>query len=76
MDQEHGAERDAIREGGLRRDEEEQDMYLLALSYARTHEYLRAAHVLRACCGPRARWLRGYSKYLVREDAAEVCVFG
>lgn len=51
----------------LRRDEEEQDMYLLALSYAKTHEHLRAAHVLQECTGPRARWLRGYTQYLAGE---------
>ena len=59
-------------DGGLnaelaRRDEEEQDLYLLALSYARTHEHLRAAHVLQDCTGPRARWLRGYTSYLAGE---------
>lgn len=49
------------------RDDEEQDLYLLALSYARTHELLRAARILQDCVGPRARWLRGYTKYLAGE---------
>lgn len=56
---------------GERRDEEEKDVYLLALAYYRTHELLRAAHALRDCKGPRARWLRCYSKFLVRP----CCVF-
>jgi anaphase-promoting complex subunit 8 len=49
-----------------RKDELESDVYDLALSYLRTYEHLRAAHTLRDCSGPKARWLRCYTKFLVR----------
>lgn len=48
-----------------RRNDEEQDLYTLALSYYRVHELLRASYTLRDCTGPRARWLRTYTKFLV-----------
>lgn len=48
-------------------EEDESAQYLLALSYYRVHEHARAAHALRSCWGPRARWLRCYCKYLVRK---------
>lgn len=47
------------------RDEDEGDVYLLGLSFERNHEHLRCAHALRECTGPKARWLAGYSKFLV-----------
>ncbi|KAI5478692.1 hypothetical protein MNV49_004719 [Pseudohyphozyma bogoriensis] len=52
-------------------DEDEEDTYLLALSYFRVHEHLRAAHLLKDCRGSKARWLRGYSKYLAGEKRAQ-----
>lgn len=59
-------EDDGQQERYLRQDELEEDQYLLALSYLRVHEHLRAAFVLKDCVGPRARWLRTYTKFLVR----------
>ncbi|GAA5991040.1 hypothetical protein JCM11641_006599 [Rhodosporidiobolus odoratus] len=53
------------------RDEDEQDLVLLAESYFRAHELLRAAHVLRDCKGGKARWLRGYAKYLAGEKRSQ-----
>ncbi|GAA5881458.1 hypothetical protein JCM16303_005661 [Sporobolomyces ruberrimus] len=53
-----------------RRDENEQDAYLLGLSFARNHEMLRAAHVLKRCKGAKGRWLRCYSRYLAGEKRA------
>lgn len=47
------------------RDEDEQDLHLLAQTYMRNHELLRAAHVLRDCTGPKARWTRCYARYMV-----------
>lgn len=49
-------------------DEDEQDLYLLAISYERVHEHLRAANSLKDCRGPKARWLRTYAKFLVSLD--------
>lgn len=65
MEEDHWTPEDEAAAEDRRLDEEERDMYLLALSYERTHEHMRAAHVLRDCAGPKARWLRGYAKYLV-----------
>ena len=47
-------------------DEAESDLYELALSYERVHEHHRAANCLAKCVGPKARWLRSYTKFLVR----------
>lgn len=47
------------------RDVDEQDLHLLAQSYMRSHELLRAAHVLRECSGPKARWTRCYARFMV-----------
>lgn len=55
-----------INDAGREKDEEEEEIYMLGLAYYRTHEYLRAAHALRNCSGPKSRWLRCYSMYLVR----------
>ncbi|KDE09842.1 hypothetical protein MVLG_00240 [Microbotryum lychnidis-dioicae p1A1 Lamole] len=49
----------------------ESDRYDLALAYERTHEHLRASSVLNGCRGNRARWLRGYTKYLAGEKRAQ-----
>ena len=65
MEEDHWTPEEEAAAEGRRRDEEERDMYMLALAYERTHEHLRAAHVLRNCEGPKARWLRSYSKFLV-----------
>ncbi|SCV72885.1 BQ2448_31 [Microbotryum intermedium] len=46
----------------------ESDRYDLALAYERTHEHLRASSVLNGCRGNRARWLRGYTKYLAGRE--------
>ncbi|GAA5915775.1 anaphase promoting complex subunit CDC23 [Sporobolomyces salmoneus] len=54
----------------IRRDETEQDVYLLGLTLARNHELMRAAHSLRKCKGSKGRWLRCYSKYLAGEKRA------
>ncbi|GAA5985287.1 hypothetical protein JCM10908_002605 [Rhodotorula pacifica] len=59
------------------RDEDEQDVHLLAQSYLRNHELLRAAHVLRECTGPRARWTRCYARFMagekrIQEEAGEL----
>ncbi|GAA6050389.1 hypothetical protein JCM3770_004013 [Rhodotorula araucariae] len=59
------------------RDDDEQDLYALALAYVRGHELMRAAHVLRHCEGAKARWLRCYAKYLagekrLQEEAGEL----
>ena len=51
----------------IRRDENEQDDYLLGLSFVRNHEMLRAAHCLERCRGSKGRWLRCYSKFLVSQ---------
>lgn len=53
----------------IRRDENEQDDYLLGLTFVRNHEMLRAAHCLEQCRGPKARWLRCYSKFLVSSSS-------
>lgn len=66
MEEDHWTPEEEALAEGRRRDEEERDMYMLALAYERTHEHMRAAHILRGCEGPKARWLRGYAKYLVR----------
>ncbi|ORY50685.1 hypothetical protein BCR35DRAFT_327247 [Leucosporidium creatinivorum] len=71
MEEDHWTPEDEAAAEGRRQDEEERDMYLLALSYERTHEHMRAAHVLRDCTGPKARWLRGYAKYLAGEKRAQ-----
>lgn len=65
MEEDHWTPEEQAAAEGRRRDEEERDMYMLALAHERTHEHLRAAHVLRNCDGPKARWLRSYSKFLV-----------
>lgn len=65
MEEDHWTPEEEAAAEGRRLDEEERDMYMLALAYQRTHEHLRAARVLRHCEGPKARWLRGYSKFLV-----------
>lgn len=54
-----------IKERGRRLDVRERDLYSLGLAFFRTHELLRAAHILEGCKGPKARWLWGYSKFLV-----------
>lgn len=56
----------AARQEWIARDDDEQDLYALALACLRSHELQRTAHVLRDCTGPKARWLRSYAKYLVR----------
>ncbi|GAA5945899.1 hypothetical protein JCM1841_004708, partial [Sporobolomyces salmonicolor] len=53
------------------RDDDEGDTYLLALAYVRSHELMRAAHALRRCSGPKARWLRCYAMYLAGEKRAQ-----
>lgn len=50
-------------------DDDEEDLRALAHAYWRNHELLRAAHVLRDCTGPKARWMRCYARYLVRLEA-------
>jgi anaphase-promoting complex subunit 8 len=59
-----------VREEWSLRDEDEQDVYALAVTYVQNHELLRAAHVLRECTGPKARWLRSYARLLVREKSS------
>ncbi|KAK4694200.1 anaphase-promoting complex subunit 8, partial [Phenoliferia sp. Uapishka_3] len=54
-----------------KRDDDEQDLYTLALAYYRVHEHLRAAHTLRDCTGPKARWLRNYAKFLAGDKKAQ-----
>ncbi|PRQ75797.1 hypothetical protein AAT19DRAFT_12819 [Rhodotorula toruloides] len=56
-----------VREEWSLRDEDEQDVYALAVTYVQNHELLRAAHVLRECTGPKARWLRSYARFLAGE---------
>ncbi|BGP19250.1 hypothetical protein JCM10213_007015 [Rhodosporidiobolus nylandii] len=53
------------------RDEDEADLVLLAETYFRGHELLRAAHCVRECTGARARWLRCYAKYLAGEKRVQ-----
>ncbi|GJN93627.1 hypothetical protein Rhopal_006684-T1 [Rhodotorula paludigena] len=65
------------RQRSAERDDDEQDLYALASAYMRSHELLRAAHVLRDCSGGKARWLRTYAKYLagekrLQEEAGEL----
>ncbi len=60
------ADLQALRAEWRARDEDEQDLHLLAQTYMRNHELLRAAHVLRDCTGPKARWTRCYARYMVR----------
>lgn len=60
------ADLQALRAEWRARDDDEQDLHLLAQTYMRNHELLRAAHVLRDCTGPKARWTRCYARYLVR----------
>ncbi|GAA6010860.1 hypothetical protein JCM10207_003963 [Rhodosporidiobolus poonsookiae] len=72
-----GGAPDAQRAEWAQRDEWERDLYTLAEAYFRSHELLRAAHVLRECTGPRARWLRGYAQFLagekrLQEEAGEL----
>ncbi|KAL8280147.1 hypothetical protein RQP46_007477 [Phenoliferia psychrophenolica] len=55
----------------LANDDHEQDQYTLALAYYRAHEHLRAAYTLKDCCGPRARWLRSYAKFLAGDKKAQ-----
>ncbi|KPV73847.1 uncharacterized protein RHOBADRAFT_54441 [Rhodotorula graminis WP1] len=67
----------AARQEWLARDDDEQDLYTLALAHLRSHELQRTAHVLRNCAGPKARWLRSYAKYLagekrLQEEAGEL----
>ncbi|GAA5971241.1 hypothetical protein JCM8115_005814 [Rhodotorula mucilaginosa] len=67
----------ALRAEWQARDEDEQDLHLLAQTYMRNHELLRAAHVLRDCTGPKARWTRCYARYMagekrVQEEAGEL----
>lgn len=69
MEEEEWNEEEEAKRENVRQDEEEQDLYALALAYHRTHEHLRAAWTLKDCVGPKARWLRGYAKYLVRRVA-------
>ncbi|KAK4046940.1 Anaphase-promoting complex subunit 8 [Microbotryomycetes sp. JL201] len=52
-------------------DRDEEAEYLLALSYLRMHEHLRCGHALRNCVGPRARFLRCYSRYLAGEKRSQ-----
>lgn len=47
------------------RDQDEEDVYLMGLAFARNQEHSRCAHALRQSTGPKARWLWGYSKFLV-----------
>ncbi|GAA5878407.1 hypothetical protein JCM3774_002827 [Rhodotorula dairenensis] len=59
------------------RDEDEHDLHLLAQAYMRNHELLRAAHVLRDCTGPKARWTRCYARFMagekrIQEEAGEL----
>ncbi|BGP34605.1 Anaphase-promoting complex subunit 8 [Rhodotorula toruloides] len=66
-----------VREEWSLRDEDEQDLYALAVTYVQNHELLRAAHVLRECAGPKARWLRSYARFLagekrIQEEAGEL----
>lgn len=58
------------------RDEDEQDVYALAVTYVQNHELLRAAHVLRECTGPKARWLRSYARFLVRFSSSCSRLYG
>ncbi|GAA5879899.1 hypothetical protein JCM1840_000390 [Sporobolomyces johnsonii] len=64
-------EQQATRSDWSARDDDERDTYLLALAYVRSHELMRAAHALRRCSGPKARWLRCYAKYLAGEKRAQ-----
>ncbi|GAA5887104.1 hypothetical protein JCM5296_001595 [Sporobolomyces johnsonii] len=64
-------EQEARRSEWSARDNDERDTYLLALAYVRSHELMRAAHALRRCSGPKARWLRCYAKYLAGEKRAQ-----
>ncbi|KWU43913.1 TPR-like protein [Rhodotorula sp. JG-1b] len=71
------ADLQALRAEWRARDDDEQDLHLLAQTYMRNHELLRAAHVLRDCTGPKARWTRCYARYLagekrVQEEAGEL----
>ncbi|BGP26936.1 cell division control protein 23 [Rhodotorula toruloides] len=60
-----------VREEWTLRDEDEQDLYALAVAYVQNHELLRAAHVLKECTGPKARWLRGYARFLAGEKRTQ-----
>ena len=60
------ADLQALRAEWRARDDDEQDLHLLAQTYMRNHELMRAAHVLRDCTGPKARWTRCYARYMVR----------
>ena len=71
-DDEHDWPRDDPASNNAERDDAEQDLYTLALAYFRVHEHLRAAHTLKDCTGPRARWLRSYAKFLVRRGIVVV----
>ncbi|KAM0791842.1 hypothetical protein ACM66B_004099 [Microbotryomycetes sp. NB124-2] len=55
----------------LQFDQEEDTDYMLALSYLRMHEHLRCGHALRNCKGPKARFLRCYSRYLAGEKRSQ-----
>lgn len=73
MEEEEDAEIWNVQRRKDEQDDLENDVYDLALSYVRTYEHLRAAHTLRDCSGPKARWLRCYTKFLVRSLLLLLC---